>query len=77
MALVLNQLLSPRVFTGRDVRVKIGNLVTEYRRKKTEQGRTGASPCTWRYFDSIDKLLGEFKPFDSQKWISNVHLSSL
>ena len=42
MALALNQLLSSRVFTGRDVRIKSGNLVTGYRRKKTEQGRTGA-----------------------------------
>lgn len=59
MAEQLNSLLSCRMLTGADVKSKIFNLVAEYRKKKKGQGSTGASPCTWRYFDQIDKLLGK------------------
>jgi hypothetical protein len=60
MALQINGIFKNRTITGHYVKSKIGNLVTEYRRKKREQGCTGASPCTWPYYDAIDKLLGEF-----------------
>lgn len=59
MAQQLNELLSPRIMTGGDVKAKISNLVAEYRRKKKEQGKTGASPSCWKHFDQIDKLLGK------------------
>jgi hypothetical protein len=59
MANKLNEMLINRCLTGGDVKCKIGNLVTEYRRKKKDQGRTGASPSPWPYYDLIDKLLGE------------------
>jgi hypothetical protein len=59
MAQQLNQILSPRTMTATDVKSKIGNLVAEYRKKKKENGKTGASPPSWRYFEQIDKLLGE------------------
>jgi hypothetical protein len=59
MAEQLNQLLSPRIMSGNDVRSKIFNLVAEYRKKKKEQGRSGGSPSGWPYFNQIDKLLGE------------------
>lgn len=59
MAEQLNEILSPRYLTGAEVKSKVGNLMTEYRRKKKAQGKTGASPCTWPYYDVIDKLLGK------------------
>ena len=59
MAQQLSTLLSPRVITAAEVKSKVFNLVAEYRKKKKEQGRTGGSPCTWPYFDRIDKLLGK------------------
>jgi hypothetical protein len=59
MAEQLNTMLSTRIMSGADVKSKIGNLVTEYRKKKKEQGKTGASPSSWRYFDMLDKLLGK------------------
>ena len=58
MAEELTKLLYPRCLTGHDVKTKIGNLNGEYRRRKTEQIKTGASPCTWRFYDLLDKLLG-------------------
>jgi len=58
MAQQLNELLSPRVMTGADVKVEISNLVAEYRKKKRQQGKTGGSPSSWQHFDAIDKLLG-------------------
>jgi hypothetical protein len=63
MAIELNNMLKTRRLTGAEVKMKIGNLTTEYKKKKKEQGRTGASPCTWPYFDSIDKLLGKINFF--------------
>jgi hypothetical protein len=63
MAQQLNDMFSNRCLNGQEVKAKISNLVTEYRKRKKEQGRTGASPCSWRYFDPIDKLLGEFHSF--------------
>lgn len=45
--------------TGSEVRAKIGNLSTEFKKRKKEQGRTGATPSTWRYYDLIDKLIGK------------------
>jgi len=60
MAEKLKEVLPNRLLSGADVRAKIGNLVTEYRRKRKEQGKTGASPCAWPYFDLMDKMLGEY-----------------
>jgi hypothetical protein len=59
MANQLNEMLKDRCLTGSEVKSKIGNLTTEYRRKKKDQGRTGASPSPWPYYELIDKLLGE------------------
>jgi hypothetical protein len=59
MADEFNKSFNDFSLTGADVKSKIGNLVTEYRRKKKEQGKTGASPSPWPYYDPIDKLLGE------------------
>lgn len=59
MANQLNVLLKGRLLTAVDVKSKIGNLVTEYRRRKKELGTTGSSPSSWPYFDRIDKLLGK------------------
>ena len=59
MAIELNNMLTNRSLTGGDVKMKIGNLTTEFRKQKKQQGCTGASPCAWPYFDSIDKLLGK------------------
>ncbi|CAF2937791.1 unnamed protein product [Rotaria sp. Silwood2] len=59
MANQLNEIFTNRNVSAADVKSKIGNLITEYRRRKKEQGTTGASPCSWRYFDLLDKLLGE------------------
>ncbi|CAF4146149.1 unnamed protein product [Rotaria sp. Silwood2] len=70
MAQQLNQLLSPRLMTGADVKSKIANLVAEYRKRKKEQGKTGSSPSSWRYFDQIDKLLGE-RPFNDESLTSD------
>ncbi|CAF0950142.1 unnamed protein product [Rotaria sordida] len=47
MADELNKILQRRSLTGSEVKAKIGNLVTEYRKKKKELGRTGGSPPTW------------------------------
>jgi hypothetical protein len=65
MAKELNNILVDRCLTGAEVKTKIGNLTTEYKRKKNDQGRTGASPSPWPYYDLIDKLLGKiiFKIF--------------
>lgn len=65
MAEELSELLNPRCLTGHDVKTKIGNLSGEYRRRKTEQIKTGGSPCTWRYYDLLDKLLGRMNLFQS------------
>ncbi|CAF1535528.1 unnamed protein product [Rotaria sordida] len=70
MAQQLKQLLPTRVMTGADVKSKITNLVAEYRKKKKEQGKTGSSPSSWRYFDQIDKLLGE-RPFNDESLMSD------
>ncbi|CAF3366593.1 unnamed protein product [Rotaria socialis] len=59
MANQLNDTFKDRNVSAADVKAKIGNLTTEYRRKAKEQGEKGASPCTWRYFDLLDKLLGK------------------
>ena len=59
MADELNKILEHRYLTGPDVKAKIGNLVTGYRRKKKELGRTGASPPKWPYYDLVDKILGK------------------
>ncbi|CAF4625879.1 unnamed protein product [Rotaria sp. Silwood2] len=70
MAHQINQLFSQRVMTGADVKAKITNLIAEYRKKKKEHGKTGSSPSSWRYFDQIDKLLGE-RPFNDDTLISD------
>ncbi|CAF1453115.1 unnamed protein product [Rotaria sordida] len=70
MAKQLNEFLSPRVMTGADVKAKITNLVAEYRKKRKESGKTGSSPSSWRYFEQIDKLLGE-RPFNDESLISD------
>lgn len=59
MAKQLNEILPGRSLQGGDVKSKIGNLITEYRRKKKQQGKTGASPSAWPYYDLVDKLLGK------------------
>jgi len=68
MAKQLNDVLSPRVMTGHDVKAKITNLVAEYRKKKKEQGKTGSSPSSWPHYDQIDKILGKAHvfPLDSR-----------
>ena len=58
MAKDLNGILPVRSLTGPDIKSKIGNLATEFRRKKKGQGRTGASPSPWPYYEAIDRLLG-------------------
>ncbi|CAF3811144.1 unnamed protein product [Rotaria sp. Silwood1] len=70
MAKQMNEFLSPRVMTGADVKAKITNLVAEYRKKRKESGKTGSSPSSWRYFEQIDKLLGE-RPFNDESLISD------
>ncbi len=74
MAIELDNMLKTRSLTGAEVKMKIGNLTTEYRKKKKEQGRTGASPCTWPYFDSIDKLLGKIIFLKRCLNLSNTYL---
>ncbi|CAF1619195.1 unnamed protein product [Adineta ricciae] len=59
MAAELNSIFNDQQLSGLDVKTEISNLSIEYKRKKKEQSGTGASPCSWPYFDSIDKLLGE------------------
>jgi hypothetical protein len=63
MADEFNAMQATRVLSGGDVKCKIGNLLTEYRKKKKEQGKTGASPSPWPYFDMLDKLLGKSQHF--------------
>ncbi|CAF0977948.1 unnamed protein product [Rotaria sordida] len=70
MAKQLNEMSMNRCFTGHDVKKKIGNLVSEYRRKKKEQGKTGASPSPWPYYDLLDKLLGE-RPYNDDSLLSD------
>ena len=57
MAAQLNRMLPARSLKARDVAIKVGNLVTQYRRKKEEQEEK--NPRIWRYHDLIDELLGE------------------
>ncbi|CAF3027772.1 unnamed protein product [Rotaria sp. Silwood2] len=71
MAQQLNTILSPRVMTAVDVKSKISNLVAEYRKKKKDMGKTGGSPCTWHYFDQIDKLLGE-RPYNDDSLMTDT-----
>ncbi|CAF5054190.1 unnamed protein product [Rotaria sp. Silwood1] len=59
MAQELNSILRDRNQSGVYVKYKISNLTLEYRRKKKEQGKTGASPSTWPYFEEMEKLLGK------------------
>ena len=62
MAKEINAILLNRTLAGYDVKAKIGNLITEYRRRKKEQGKTGASPTSWPYdYELIDKLIGMFR----------------
>ena len=63
MAKEVNELLPDRSLTGSEVKAKIGNLTTEFNRKKTEQGKTGASPWPWPFYDLLDKLIGEYNTF--------------
>lgn len=63
MAEELNTLLPDKCLSGADIKSKIGNLVTEYRRKRKQQGKTGGSPSTWKYYDMVDKLLGKSDSF--------------
>ncbi|CAF1618439.1 unnamed protein product [Adineta ricciae] len=70
MAQQLNEFLSPRVMTGTDVKAKIANLVSEYRKKRKESGKTGSSPSSWPYFEQIDKLLGA-RPFNDESLLSD------
>ncbi|CAF1487329.1 unnamed protein product [Rotaria sordida] len=70
MANQLNQMLKDRSLTAADVKSKIGNMVTEYRRKKKELGTTGSSPSSWPYYDLIDKLLGE-RPYNNESLLSD------
>ncbi|CAF4119090.1 unnamed protein product, partial [Rotaria sordida] len=70
MANQLNQILKDRSLTAADVKSKIGNMVTEYRRKKKELGTTGSSPSSWPYYDLIDKLLGE-RPYNNESLLSD------
>jgi hypothetical protein len=58
IAAEFNSLVPTIAMTGTEVKAKIGNLTVEYRKRKKEQGKTGCSPSTWRYFDMVDKLLG-------------------
>jgi hypothetical protein len=60
MAQELSGLLPTRSITGFDVNMKIKNLASEYRKRKREQGKTGASPCPWKYYDPVDKIIGKF-----------------
>ncbi|CAF3823067.1 unnamed protein product [Rotaria sp. Silwood1] len=70
MAKQLKEMSLNRCLTGHDVKKKIGNLVGEYRRKKKEQGKTGASPSPWPYYDVLDKLLGE-RPYNDDSLLSD------
>lgn len=63
MAEKLNEMFLDRIINGTEVKAKIGNLVAEYRKKKKEQGKTGASPCPWKYYDLIDKIIGKWRTF--------------
>jgi hypothetical protein len=56
---IKKELPSARSITGNDVKTKITNLLSEYRRKKREQGKSGGSPCSWRFFDQIDNIIGQ------------------
>ncbi|CAF3117110.1 unnamed protein product [Rotaria socialis] len=66
----LNEMLPSRTLTGHEVKAKIGNLVGEYRRKKKEMGKTGASPPSWPFYNSIDKLIGE-RPYNDDSLLSD------
>lgn len=61
MAKQLNEMLTNQCITGHGVKNKINNLISEYRRKKTEQEKTGKNSRPWPYYDSINKLLGMYK----------------
>lgn len=76
MAKDLNGMLPGRSLNGADIKSKVGNLVTEYRRKKKGQGKTGASPSSWPYYESIDRLLGKFDHFiqELDSSYSTIHL---
>ncbi|CAF2956025.1 unnamed protein product [Rotaria sp. Silwood2] len=63
-------MLPSRTLTGHDVKAKIGNLVGEYRRKKKDMGKTGASPPSWPFYNSIDKLIGE-RPYNDDSLLSD------
>ena len=59
MADELNKTFTRRSLTGSEVKAKIGNLITEYRRKKKKLGRAGGSLSTWPYYELVDKILGK------------------
>ena len=59
MAQELNSILRDRNLSGADVKYKISNLTLEYRKKKEQQGKTGASHSTWPFFEEMEKLLGK------------------
>jgi hypothetical protein len=59
MAIDLTNLLENRFLIGVEVKNKITNLTKKYRNVKKEQGRTGASPPTWPFYNSIDKFMGK------------------
>ena len=44
--------------TAAEVKAKLFNLVSEYRKEKKAQGSTGGGPCSWRFFDQIDQVIG-------------------
>lgn len=50
---------SDRLMTSSEVKTKIFNLVAEYRKRKNDQGKSGGSPSSWRFFDRIDEIIGE------------------
>ncbi|CAF3340251.1 unnamed protein product [Rotaria sp. Silwood2] len=71
MAQQLNSLFAPRVISGNEVKVKIFNIVSEYRKRKKEQGKSGGSPTTWRYYNQVDKFLGE-RPYNDDSLMSDT-----
>lgn len=56
-----------RLMTAQEVKMKIFNLVSEYRKKKKDQGKSGGSPCNWRFSIESIKLLVSFSLNDNLK----------
>ncbi|KAK4887392.1 hypothetical protein RN001_003663 [Aquatica leii] len=66
------EILNSRTITAAEIKIKINNLTQRYRAEKKAIGPSGGAPSSWKYFESINKIVGSLPFLNRRIYVSST-----